>query len=122
MEEVPILSGSGRKRYVLSSAKKCDTIRLQTKERRCCVDMVYYAYMLRCSDQTLYCGYTTDLERRLQAHNTGKGAKYTRCRRPVSLAYSEQFQTKTEALRCEAALKKLSHQQKERLIENQKAN
>ncbi len=53
-----------------------------------------YVYILRCSDDTLYCGWTTDLERRISAHNKGTGAKYTRSRRPVKLVYTESFEDK----------------------------
>ena len=74
------------------------------------------AYILKCADNTLYTGWTTDLEKRLKAHNQGKGAKYTRSRRPVTLVYHEVFETKEEAMRREAAIKKLSRSQKERLI------
>lgn len=69
----------------------------------------YYTYMLLCSDGTIYSGYTTDPYRRAAVHNRGKGARYTRSRLPVTLAYQESFATKSEALRREAALKKLSH-------------
>lgn len=57
-----------------------------------------YVYFVRCSDNTLYCGYTTDLERRVNAHNSGKGAKYTRSRLPVCLVYFEEFNSKEEAM------------------------
>lgn len=77
----------------------------------------YYTYMLRCADGTLYSGYTTDLYRRTALHNSGKGAKYTRSRRPVELVFMEEQPTKSEALRQEAALKKLTRTQKLRLIE-----
>ena len=77
----------------------------------------YYVYLLRCRDGTLYCGSTNDLKRRVKAHNSGKGAKYTRARRPVFLVYSEELRTKSEALRREAAVKKLTRQQKLALIE-----
>ena len=73
-------------------------------------------YILKCADNTLYTGWTTDLQKRLNAHNQGKGAKYTRSRRPVKLVYHEIFETKEEAMRREAAIKKLSRPQKERLI------
>lgn len=73
-------------------------------------------YILKCADNTLYTGWTTDLQKRLNAHNQGKGAKYTRSRRPVTLVYHEIFETKEEAMRREAAIKKLSRPQKERLI------
>ena len=71
-------------------------------------------YILKCADNTLYTGWTTDLQKRLNAHNQGKGAKYSR--RPVTLVYHEIFETKEEAMRREAAIKKLSRPQKERLI------
>lgn len=77
----------------------------------------HYAYMLQCADGTIYSGYTTDLVRRTAAHNKGTGAKYTRARRPVLLAYHECFGTKNEALRRESAFKKLSHKEKLELIE-----
>lgn len=75
-----------------------------------------YTYILKCADNTLYTGWTTNLKTRLKAHNQGKGAKYTRPRRPVVLVYYEEFQTKEEAMRREAAIKNLSRPQKERLI------
>lgn len=75
-----------------------------------------YTYILKCADNTLYTGYTTDLNARLKTHNQGRGAKYTRSRRPVTLVYYESFATKKEAMRREAAIKKLSRPQKERLI------
>ena len=79
---------------------------------------MHYTYMVRCADDTLYTGWTTDLDRRMAAHNAGTGAKYTRSRRPVTLVYHECFETKEEALRRECAVKKLSHVDKLRLIEN----
>ncbi|MDU6346385.1 MAG: GIY-YIG nuclease family protein [Clostridium sp.] len=77
----------------------------------------YYTYMLRCADGTLYSGYTTDPCRRAALHNSGKGAKYTRSRRPVELVFVGSHLTKSEALQREAALKKLSRAQKLLLIE-----
>ncbi len=74
-----------------------------------------YAYLVRCSDGSLYAGWTNDIEKRVQSHNAGTGAKYTRARLPVTLAYLEIFDTKSEAMKREAALKKLTHQQKEQL-------
>ena len=74
-----------------------------------------YAYIVRCSDNSLYAGWTNDIEKRLQSHNAGTGAKYTRARLPVTLAYLETFDTKSEAMKREAALKKLTHRQKEQL-------
>lgn len=79
--------------------------------------MSYYAYLLRCRDGSLYAGFTTDLIRREKAHNAGKGAKYTRSRLPVSLVYFESFETEHEARSREWHLKRMSHAEKERLIE-----
>lgn len=78
--------------------------------------MSWYVYMLRCSDGSLYTGYTDDPERRETVHNSGKGAKYTRSRLPVKLVYRECYEEKSEALRREIAIKKLSKPQKEALI------
>ena len=75
-----------------------------------------YVYLLRCADNSLYCGYTNNLDKRLKAHNSGKGAKYTKSRRPCVLAYFEEYETKSEALKREAAVKKLTHDKKESLI------
>ena len=76
----------------------------------------HYTYILKCADGTYYTGWTTDLERRLKAHNKGTGAKYTRTRRPVTLAYAELYRTKSEAMKREAAIKKLSRKEKEALM------
>ena len=78
---------------------------------------MYWVYILRCSDGTLYTGITDDVERRLKAHNNGKGAKYTRGRGPVELVYQEQQSDKSAALKREAAIKKLSRTEKLSLIE-----
>ena len=67
-----------------------------------------YTYILECSDGTYYTGWTNDLEKRVKMHNAGRGAKYTRARRPVILAYYEVFQTKEEAMRREWEIKQLS--------------
>ena len=75
-----------------------------------------YTYIVRCADGTLYTGWTNDLKKRIKAHNAGKGAKYTKSRRPVILVYYEEYETKSEALRREAAIKKLSRQEKLRMI------
>jgi len=77
----------------------------------------HYAYMLRCADGTIYSGYTTDPCRRTCEHNRGRGAKYTRSRLPVELVYIESVTTKSQALKREVALKKLSHVEKILLIE-----
>ena len=76
-----------------------------------------YAYLLRCADGSLYSGWTTDLRRRLAAHNDGRGAKYTRSRRPVKLVSCWRFVTRSEAMKFEVYLKGLSRIQKERLSE-----
>ncbi len=78
--------------------------------------MPWHAYLLRCADGTLYAGITNDLAKRLAAHNSGKGAKYTRSRRPVSLAYAEKKRTESSARRREAAIKKMTRAEKLRLI------
>ena len=77
----------------------------------------FFVYLLRCSDDTLYCGWTTDLKRRLAAHNSGKGAKYTRTRRPVELVYFEELENKSSAMKREYEIKQLSRAEKLRLIE-----
>ena len=74
-----------------------------------------YVYILRCADNTLYCGWTTDLEKRLAAHNSGRGAKYTRSRRPVELVYSEAYESRHEALSREWHIKRISRKEKEAL-------
>lgn len=76
-----------------------------------------YTYILRCADGTLYTGWTTCLDKRLAAHNSGAGAKYTRARRPVTLVYHEAFPTKEAAMAREWAIKQLSRAQKLALIE-----
>ena len=78
--------------------------------------MSYYVYLLRCGDGSLYTGYTDDVERRLAVHQSGKGAKYTRSRLPVELAYYEALPDKSAALRREAAIKKMTRQEKLSLI------
>lgn len=72
--------------------------------------------MLKCSDGTLYTGWTNDLEKRVEAHNSGKGAKYTKARRPVELAYYEEFETKEQAMKREYAIKQLGRKEKQKLI------
>ena len=75
-----------------------------------------YTYILECNDGTYYTGWTNDLEKRVKMHNAGKGAKYTKPRRPVVLAYYETFQTKEEAMRREWEIKQLSRKEKEQLV------
>ena len=72
--------------------------------------------MVRCADGTLYTGYALDPAARLAIHNAGRGAHYTKCRRPVTLVYSESFESKSQALRREHQLKQLTRMQKESLI------
>lgn len=78
-----------------------------------------YTYILKCKDGTYYTGWTNNLEKRLQAHNDGKGAKYTKYRRPVQLIYYESFETKQEAMSREYAIKHLTRKEKEELIQHQ---
>lgn len=78
--------------------------------------MKNYVYILRCKDDSLYTGWTNNLENRINAHNEGLGAKYTRGRGPCSLVYFEEFETKNEALKREREIKKLSKAQKENLL------
>lgn len=73
----------------------------------------YYFYVLKCHDGSFYAGFTTDVDKRVAKHNAGKGAKYTRSHRPVTLIYNTSFETKSQALHAEAQFKKLSRRQKE---------
>ncbi|GAA0804998.1 GIY-YIG nuclease family protein [Clostridium sp. AF19-22AC] len=75
-----------------------------------------FTYILRCNDGSLYTGWTNDLEKRLGDHNAGKGAKYTKGRRPVELAYYEIYETKEEAMKREYAIKHLTREQKMNLL------
>ena len=77
----------------------------------------HYMYVLRCVDSTLYTGYTTDVERRVETHNSGKGAKYTAARRPVTLVAYAVFATKHEAMSAEAHFKRLCRSEKIAFIE-----
>jgi putative endonuclease len=78
---------------------------------------LYYVYILECSDKTLYTGYTNDLEERIKKHNTkDKGAKYTRGRQPVKIIYYEKFDSKTDALKREHKIKRLTRDEKLQLI------
>jgi putative endonuclease len=79
-----------------------------------------YTYIVQCSDGTYYTGWTNDLDKRLKAPNSGKGGKYTYARFPVELVYVEEYATKQEAQSREFAIKRLSRQEKERLIANSK--
>tara|TARA_R110000824_G_scaffold357053_1_gene544365 strand:- start:295 stop:543 length:249 start_codon:yes stop_codon:yes gene_type:complete len=78
---------------------------------------IWYLYVVRCSDSTLYTGVTTDLKRRLNEHNTSnRGAKYTKARRPINLVYYELYQSRSNAQKAEHKFKKLTREQKERRI------
>lgn len=76
----------------------------------------FTTYILRCRDGTLYTGYARDACKRLAAHNAGSGAKYTRSRLPVTLAHTEHYATKSEAMSREAYIKQMTHEEKELLI------
>ena len=78
--------------------------------------MAYYTYMVRCSDGTLYTGWTNNFEKRMEAHHSGRGAKYTKSRRPVELVYFEEFTEKSDAMSREARLKQLGRAEKLKLI------
>ena len=75
-----------------------------------------YTYILKCKDGSLYTGWTNDLEQRVAAHNTGKGAKYTKARRPVELVYFEEFETKEQAMKREYAIKQMARKYKIELV------
>ena len=77
-----------------------------------------YTYILECSDGTLYTGWTNDLQKRLEAHNEGRGAKYTKSRRPVELVYFETYESKNDAMSREAKIKRLTRAEKLELIKN----
>ncbi|KYH26933.1 GIY-YIG nuclease superfamily protein [Halalkalicoccus paucihalophilus] len=79
--------------------------------------MSHHVYVLECADDSLYTGYTTDVERRVDEHNAGEGAKYTRGRTPVSLVHTERFESRSAAMSREYAIKQLSRREKERLID-----
>jgi putative endonuclease len=81
-----------------------------------------YTYIVRCSDGTYYTGWTNDLKKRLKAHNSGKGGKYTHSRFPVELVYSEAYPTQQEAQRREFTIKQLSRKKKELLIASKTSN
>lgn len=76
----------------------------------------YYTYIILTEKNTLYCGYTDNVEKRFQAHLDGKGAKYTRANKPIRVVYQKEFASKSEAMKEEARLKKLTHQEKLSII------
>ena len=96
--------------YNESESKDESIKQLQDEERHFCV------YILCCRDNTFYTGYSDDPKRRLKVHNAGKGAKYTKSRLPVEMVYCEENLSKSEAMKRERAIKKLSRKEKERLI------
>ena len=75
-----------------------------------------YVYILRCNDDSLYTGWTNDLDKRIKEHSNGKGAKYTKARLPVELVYFEEYENKIEAMRREYAIKQLKRKEKLMLI------
>ncbi|EMA19844.1 GIY-YIG nuclease family protein [Haloarcula argentinensis] len=81
----------------------------------------YHVYVLRCSDNTFYTGYTTDVERRVREHDAGDGAKYTRGRTPVELIHVESFESQSDAMSREYEIKQYSRAEKERLVESSDA-
>lgn len=82
------------------------------------MESIWYLYILRCRDGSLYTGITTDVEKRLEAHRSGRGAKYTRGRAPLELVYREECGTHSDALKRELAVKALTRVQKQELIGN----
>lgn len=79
-------------------------------------EATHYVYIIECADDSWYTGYTTDVDRRVEEHNAGEGAKYTRGRTPVSLKYTESFETKSTAMQREYEIKQFSRTQKEALV------
>jgi len=85
--------------------------------------MEFFVYLVRCSDNSLYCGFTNDLKKRIHDHNfSDRGAKYTKKKRPVKLVYFQKLETKSLALKKEIEIKKLSKQKKEELVRGFAAN
>jgi putative endonuclease len=84
--------------------------------------MSYYIYILLCNGGSFYTGSTNDVEKRLKAHFAGMGAKYTKSHKPIKLIYQEEFDTKSEALKREAEIKKLTKREKENLVKNWKGS
>lgn len=82
------------------------------------MDKKYFTYILLTEQNTLYCGYTNDVEKRFQAHLEGKGAKYTRSHKPIKIVYQKEFETKSDAMKEERRIKKLSRFEKLKLINN----
>ena len=108
--------------YTRGTIVDCDTILNDASVQGDESKEMHYIYLVRCSDDSLYCGWTTDLKRRIDAHNghIPGGAKYTRGRRPVTLVYAESFHQKQEAQRREYAIKRMTKTKKLRLIKGAK--
>ena len=81
--------------------------------------MPFYVYILLCMDGSFYTGYTGDLNQRIRQHENGKGAKYTKSHRPQKVAYVELFNSRSSAMKRERVIKKLTHQQKQELVNSQ---
>ena len=81
--------------------------------------MGFYCYLLECSDGTFYTGWTTDPVRRLETHNAGRGARYTKIRRPVQMVYIEELSSRSAAMAREAAIKNMPRTGKQKLISKQ---
>lgn len=114
-EKIPALSAALHTGGCLQSLYISQEINHKRMEERQNV-----TYILRCSDGTLYTGWTNNLEKRLREHNAGQGAKYTRGRTPVTLVYAEQHDTKQEAMKREVQIKRLTRQEKEELVSSYK--
>lgn len=82
------------------------------------MDKKYYTYLLLTDNNSFYCGYTDDVEKRFKAHIEGKGAKYTRAHKPIKIVYKKEFTTKSEAMKEEFRIKHLSHNEKLKLIKS----
>jgi predicted GIY-YIG superfamily endonuclease len=78
----------------------------------------YYVYILRCKDGSYYTGHAKDVEKRFEMHKKGRGARYTRIHEPEKLVYTEEFESRGEAIRRERRIKTLSHNKKQQLINN----
>ena len=83
---------------------------------------MFYVYILRCADGSLYCGYTNDVEKRFEKHKSGKGAKYTKAHLPLEVVYVQEFDNKSDALKRECEIKKLTRSQKEKLVADYSSN
>lgn len=84
--------------------------------------MNFYVYIIQCADGTFYTGYTNDVHKRVETHNAGKGAKYTKTRRPCKLVWACGYETKSEAMKREYSIKQLTREQKINLINKEPKN